>query len=167
MKILLWRKTYNSGPALRRSWPAIWAEQQIRRKKWFSFIFYRDVAKGGRCVGVSHPHILHLSAFRRHFRKFHRGSSHGKKIKNLWRRKYVRRAIFRNVEVRVDGKPRSHRNANRMRTRHSKMMRTFDVDVFLRRGKQHSAVWRTFGEQPNAIRRLSVHQREFVYNTFM
>ncbi len=58
-------------------------------------------------------------------------------------------------------KPRLHRNANRMRmqTRHSKMMRTFDVDVFVRRGKQHSAVWRTFGEQPNAIRRLSVHQK--------
>ncbi len=59
-------------------------------------------------------------------------------------------------------KPRLHRNANRMRTRtrHSKMMRTFDVDVLPRRGKQHLAVRRTFGEQPNAIRRLSVHQRE-------
>ncbi len=52
-------------------------------------------------------------------------------------------------------------------TRHAKMMRTFDVDVFLRRGKQHSSVWRTFSKQPNAIRRLSVHQREFAYNTFM
>ncbi len=40
-------------------------------------------------------------------------------------------------------------------------MRTFDVDVFLRRGKHHSAVWQMFGEQPNAIRRLLVHQREF------
>ncbi len=52
-----------------------------------------------------------------------------------------------------------HRNANRMRT--------FDVDVLPRRGKQHSAVRRTFHEQPNAIRRLSIHQRKFAYNTFM
>ncbi len=64
-------------------------------------------------------------------------------------------------------KQRSHRNANRMRTWHAKTMGTFDVDVFLRRGQQHSAVWRMFGEQPNAIRRLSVHQREFTYNMFM
>ncbi len=54
-------------------------------------------------------------------------------------------------------KPRLHRNPNRirMRTWHAKMMRMFDVDVFLRRGKQHSAVWRTFGEQPNAIRSVN------------
>ncbi len=45
------------------------------------------------------------------------------------------------------------------------MMRTFDVDVFLRRSKQHLAVLRTFGEQPNAIGRLSVHLREFAYNS--
>ncbi len=64
-------------------------------------------------------------------------------------------------------KPHLHRKANRMRTRHAKTMRMSDVDVFLRREKQHSAVWRTFGEQPNAIRRLLVHQRKFAYNTFM
>ncbi len=45
------------------------------------------------------------------------------------------------------------------------MMRSFDVDLLPRRGKQYSAVWRMFGEQPNAIRRLSVHEREFAYNT--
>ncbi len=66
-------------------------------------------------------------------------------------------------------KPRLHRNANRTRTwtQHAKTMRMFDVDKFLRRGKQHSAVWQTFGKQPNAICRLWVHQREFAYNTFM
>ncbi len=64
-------------------------------------------------------------------------------------------------------KPRLHRNANRTRTQHAKTMQTFDVNVFLRWGKQHLAVWQTFSEQPNAIRRLSVHQREFTYNTFM
>ncbi len=64
-------------------------------------------------------------------------------------------------------KPRLHWNANRTRTRHAKTMQMFDVDVFLRRGKQHLAVWQTFGEQPDAICRLLVHQREFAYNTFM
>ncbi len=40
----------------------------------------RDVARGvGGCLTL--PHILHLSAFHRHFRKFHRRSSHGKKGK--------------------------------------------------------------------------------------
>ncbi len=43
-------------------------------------------------------HFVGISA------KFHRGSSHGKKIKNLWRRKCVRRAIFRTVEVRVESR---------------------------------------------------------------
>ncbi len=64
---------------------------------------FRNVASG---VGVSFPqsHILHLPAFHGHFRKFYRGSSHGKKIKNLWRRKCVRRAILRTVEVRVEGR---------------------------------------------------------------
>ncbi len=46
------------------------------------------------------PHILHLSAFP----QISSLSSHLKKIKNLWRRKCVRRAIFRNVEVRVEGR---------------------------------------------------------------
>ncbi len=64
-------------------------------------------------------------------------------------------------------KPCLHRNANRTRTRHAKTMRTFNVDLFLRRGKQHSAVWQTFGKQPNTIHRLSVHKREFAYNTFI
>ncbi len=48
-----------------------------------------------------------------------------------------------------------------------KMMQMFDVDVLPRRGKQHLAVRRTFGEQPNAIRKLSVLQREFVYDTLV
>ncbi len=52
------------------------------------------------------------------------------------------------------------------RMRHAKTMRTFDVDVFLRRGKQHSAVWWTFGKQPNAIHQLSVLQKKFAYDTF-
>ncbi len=39
-------------------------------------------------------------------------------------------------------------------------MRTFDVDVFLRRGKQHSAVRWMFGNQ------MSVLQKKFAYNTF-
>ncbi len=66
-------------------------------------------------------------------------------------------------------KPHLHWNANRtrMRTRHAKMMRTFDVDVFLRRGKQHSAVQSTFGEQPNAILQMSVLQKKFAYDTFI
>ncbi len=64
-------------------------------------------------------------------------------------------------------KPGLHRNANRLQTQHSKTMRMFDVDVLPRRGKQHSAVRQTFGKRPNAIRQLSVHQREFAYNTFM
>ncbi len=46
-------------------------------------------------------------------------------------------------------------------------MRTFDVDVLQKRGKQHWAVQRMFGEQPNAIRQQSVLQREYTYNTFM
>ncbi len=44
----------------------------------------------------------------------------------------------------------------RTETRHSKTMWTFDVDVLSRRGKQHSAVRGTLGEQPNTIHRLSV-----------
>ncbi len=67
---------------------------------WTVCTIHRDVPKGGG----SHPYILHLSAFRRHFCKFHRRSSHGKKITNLWRRKCVRRAIFRSVEVRAEGR---------------------------------------------------------------
>ncbi len=43
-------------------------------------------------------------------------------------------------EVKRTVKPRLRRNANRTRSRHVKTMRTFDVDVFLRRGKQHLAV---------------------------
>ncbi len=35
-----------------------------------------------------------------------------------------------------------------------------------RRGKQHSAVQRMFGKQPDTIRQLSVHQREFAYDMF-
>ncbi len=42
-----------------------------------------------------------------------------------------------------------------------------DVDVLLRQGKRHLAVRQTFDEQLNAVHRLSVHQREFAYNTFM
>ncbi len=38
-------------------------------------------------------------------------------------------------------KPRLHRNANKTRMRQAKMMRTFDVDVFLRRGKQSLVKW--------------------------
>ncbi len=52
-----------------------------------------------------------------------------------------------------------HLNANRMQMWHAKMM-PFDVDVLPKRGKQHSAVWRMFGEQLNAIansRMLSVN----------
>ncbi len=63
--------------------------------------------------------------------------------------------------------PGLHRNTDRTRMRHSKTMWMVDVDVLPRQGKQHSAVWQMFGEQPNAIRRLSVHEREFAYNTFM
>ncbi len=55
----------------------------------------RDVARGG-----SHPHILHLSAFP----QISSGIQPWEKIKNLWRRKCGRRAIFRNVEVRVEGR---------------------------------------------------------------
>ncbi len=65
-------------------------------------------------------------------------------------------------------KPCLHQNANRIGTwtLHSKTMRTFDVDVFLRRGKQHSTVWWTFGKQPNAIRQISILQKKFAYDTF-
>ncbi len=57
-----------------------------------------ETSRGG---GVSPPHssLVGISA---NFSKFHRGSSHRKKIKILWRRKWVRRGIFRNVEVRVE-----------------------------------------------------------------
>ncbi len=54
----------------------------------------------------------------------------------------------------------------RTRTRHVKTMRTFDVDVFLRWGKQHLAVRWTFGKQPNAIHQMSVLQKKFAYDTF-
>ncbi len=74
--------------------------------------------------------------------------------------------VFLNLIIFCKLKPGLPRNANRMQTQHSKMMRKFDVGVLLRWGKQHSVVRRTFGEQPNAIRRLSVHQRKFAYNTF-
>ncbi len=62
-------------------------------------------------------------------------------------------------------KPRLHRNANRTQTRmrHAKRMRMFDVDVFLRRDKQH---WRMFGEQPNVICQMSILQKKFAYGTF-
>ncbi len=53
-----------------------------------------------------------------------------------------------------------------MRMRHVKTKWMFDIDVLLRRSIQHSAVWRLFCEQPNAIRRLSVLQIEFICNTF-
>ncbi len=56
-------------------------------------------------------------------------------------------------------KPHLHRNANRTQTWHEKIMRTFDVDVFLRRGKQHSAVRWTFSEQPNAIAKCRYFKR--------
>ncbi len=63
-------------------------------------------------------------------------------------------------------KPGLYLNANRTRMQHAKMMRTFDVDVLLRWGKQHSAVWQTFGQQLNVICQLSVLQRKFTYDTF-
>ncbi len=53
-----------------------------------------------------------------------------------------------------------------MRTWHAKTMWMFDVDVFLRWGKQHSAVRWMFGEQPNAIHQMSVLQKKFAYDTF-
>ncbi len=87
------------GPLVGRSLQFFWFFSKIKGNM---HKIPRDVAKG--VWGVSHPHILHLWAFRRHFRKFHRRSSHGKKIKNLWRRKCVRRSIFRNIEVRAEGR---------------------------------------------------------------
>ncbi len=63
-------------------------------------------------------------------------------------------------------KPGLHLNANKMQTRHAKTKPSFNIGVLSRRGKQHSAV-RTFGEQPNAISRMSVHHREFAYNIFI
>ncbi len=39
------------------------------------------------------------------------------------------------------------------------MRKTFDIDELPRRGKQHSAVQQMFGEQPDAIHRLSVLQQ--------
>ncbi len=64
-------------------------------------------------------------------------------------------------------KPGLHVNANRtrMRTRHVKTKRMFDVDNLPRRGKQHSAVRWTFDEQPSAISRLLIPQGEFTYDT--
>ncbi len=59
-----------------------------------------------------------------------------------------------------------HLNTNRMRMQHAKTMQTFDVNILPRRGKQHSALRRTFGEQLNAICQLSVLQRKFTYDTF-
>ncbi len=52
------------------------------------------------------------------------------------------------------------------RTEREHGMWTFNVDIFLRRGKQHSAVRWTFGEQPNAIRQMLVLQKKFTYDTF-
>ncbi len=62
-------------------------------------------------------------------------------------------------------RPHLHRNTNRTRMWHAKTMRMFDVDVFLRRGKQHSAARWMFGEQSNAIRQMSVLQKKFAYDT--
>ncbi len=61
----------------------------------------RDVARGVWWWGVS-PTPTFFTC--RHFGKFHRGPSHGKKIKILWRRKCARRGIFWNVEVRIEGR---------------------------------------------------------------
>ncbi len=66
-----------------------------------------------------------------------------------------------------DVKPRLHWNANRTRMRHSKMMRMFDVDMLLRRGKQHLAVQRMFGQWLNVICRLSVHLRGILHQCNM
>ncbi len=69
----------------------------------------------------------------------------------------------------VDGlKPGFHLNANRTRThrRHAKTKQIFDADMLPRGSKQYSLVRRTFSKQPNTIHRLSVLQREVVYNTF-
>ncbi len=57
----------------------------------------RDVARG-----LSHPPPTFHTC--RHFGTFHWGPNHGKKIKILWRRKCVRRGIFRNVEIRIEGR---------------------------------------------------------------
>ncbi len=53
----------------------------------------------GGCGGCLNPFFICG-----HFRKFHRGPSHGKKIKILWHRKCVRRGIFRTIEVRIEGR---------------------------------------------------------------
>ncbi len=66
-------------------------------------------AETTRGEGLSHP--LHSSLVGNFvgisvnfIGKFHRGSSLGKKIKILWRKKCVRRGIFRNVDVRIEGR---------------------------------------------------------------
>ncbi len=53
-----------------------------------------------------------------------------------------------------------------MQMRYADTMRMFDVDLLPRWGKQHSAVQRTFSEQPNVIRQLLELQRNFAYDTF-
>ncbi len=65
----------------------------------FWLLALKDVAKGG-VGGVSRPPTFFPC---RHFHKFHGIQQWKKKIKNLWRRKGVRREIFRNREVRVEG----------------------------------------------------------------
>ncbi len=41
-----------------------------------------------------------------------------------------------------------HLNTNKTQMRRAKTKPSFNVDVLLRRGKQHLAVWQTFSEQP-------------------
>ncbi len=53
-----------------------------------------------------------------------------------------------------------------MRTRRAKMKQMFGVDMLKRRGKQHSAVRRMFGKEPNTIPKLLVLRRDFAYDTF-
>ncbi len=65
-------------------------------------------------------------------------------------------------------KPSFHPNVNGTQMRHAKTKPSFNVDLLLRRSKHsHLAVRKTVGKQPNAIRPLSVHQKEFTCDTFM
>ncbi len=74
----------------------------------FFFIVLHQRRREGGVGGVSPSTFFtcrHFVAISANFiGKFHRGPSHGKKIKILWRRKCVRKMIFRNVEVRIEGR---------------------------------------------------------------